>query len=196
MEISRPMWTCGSPQNILFQIIELIFLPQFYWGVFEVCQIVNIWSVQFDHSISIYINNYHYTQDKNFHHTPQFPYASLNFISPPPIPRQLLIDLLINWHFLEFYINEGVLDVFFLCVFFFFFAWLLSLSVMIWDSSTLLRSNNLLRGVPSDGCTTLSLSTHPLMDVSIVSGFWLLGIKLLWIHVWVFVWVPDFVSPR
>lgn len=124
-----------------------------------------------------------HSQDSDHIHHPQtFPPALYNLSLPPPrLPntdvRSIIIDLFafsrVKWS------RTG-------CVFFFFFFFwvcLFHLGQLLWDPSMFLRWWSLLlllSGTPSDEYTLISLSRCLLMDICVVSSFWLSHIRPLW----------------
>lgn len=115
--------------------------------------------------------------------------------APPSIPRQLRITLLLlqmSLCFLEFCIN-GIITVYSIHIYSVtpsLLAWLLSFSMVISRGIPCHRlyqkliSFSLLSCIPLYECNTICLAIHMLMDLLVVSRFWLSQGTFLWLFMY------------
>lgn len=178
MEVYTPtsnQQECPYPrqQNVLIKPFDLCQSDSWEENSISVAFSFN---VKFD---KFWLMSANHSQDSDHIHHPQtFPPALYNPSLPHPrLPRQPLMCVRSLWTCLPFLeLNGPIQDVCFLvCLF--------DLVQLLWDSSMFLRWWSfplLLSGTPSDGYTLISLSRCLLMDICVVSSFWLSHIRPLW----------------
>ena len=121
-----------------------------------------------------------HSQDSDpIHHPQTFPPALFNLsLAPPHLPSADVCSVIIDlFAFSRVKRSHAGCVCVCVCVWFFFFpVCLFHLGQLIWDPSMFLRRWSLLlllSGTPSDEYTLISLPRCLLMDICVVSSFWL-----------------------